>query len=1030
MSDIMVPVKFNKLLNWIINEYKNEKTIFGIPETKFYKKVDPTTFDLFGEKCETAIGPAAGPHTQSTQNIVAAYLTGSRFFELKTVQILDELDIEKPCIAADDEGYNTEWSTELTVEQAYNEYVKAWFLIHILNEMFGLSGIDERAFIFNMSVGYDLKGIKSPKIDNFIEDLKDASANSIFQQCKKDLKEAVTSGKLPKISNPDFIEKISPKISNSITLSTMHGCPPEDQEAICKYFLSEKKLHTFVKLNPTLHGYEYVKNVFENAGFDHITLKEESFTNDMQYPAAVAMLHTLFDFAVDRNLTFGVKLSNTLAVKNDQGKLPTDEMYMSGRTLYPLTINLAKRLTEEFKGKLIISYSGGANYFNIKDIFETGIRPITMATELLKPGGYARVTQIAELLNEPMKNVPPETINLSKLSTLANDALNNPRYNKAYKSDAPMKIEQKLPITDCFIAPCTIGCPINQDVPEYIRLIGEKRYHEALELIISKNPLPFITGFICDHKCMLKCVRNDYEEPILIRELKRIAAEKGFDDFLKNMKTPKQDKNVKVAVIGAGPAGLSSAFFLAREGFDVTIFDKSNYPGGTVAHTIPGFRLPDWAIENDIKLIKKMGVKFELNSSDKIKIENFKSAGFKYVNLAIGAMNSIKLKIKGDQGKVFSAIKFLQDFNSSVDSLNIGKNVAVIGGGNSAMDSARAAKRVPGVKNVYILYRRTIKEMPADREELEFAKEDGVIFKELVNPVSIDKAALKCQIMKLGNKDSSGRRKPIPVDGEFKEFKVDSVLSAIGETVDHDILTKNKINVKDWKIQVDEYNETSIENVYISGDAYLGPSTVVESIADAKKVDAGILTKEHSSLDLEKADLFKFNEANRREEVELKKAVIVQTKEETLEYERCLECNFICNKCVEVCPNRANLAIAVASEKFANVNQIIHLDGLCNECGNCETFCPYDGAPYKDKFTLFWSKQDFNQSKNDGFILKSVKDTVAFNVRMQDKEICAEFDQKGKIVGCEDVCRFENKEECHSVLELIWATWYNHNYLF
>ncbi|MCD4796004.1 MAG: putative selenate reductase subunit YgfK, partial [Candidatus Cloacimonetes bacterium] len=414
MSDIMIPVEFRKLLNWILAEYKEEKTIFGIPEIKFYKKSDTTAFDFFGEKCETPIGPAAGPHTQSTPNIIAAYLTGSRFFELKTVQILDELDIEKPCIEATDEGYNTEWSTELTVTQAYGEYVKAWFLLHVLNKMFGLSKLDERAFIFNMSVGYDIKGIKSPKIDKFIEELKDASGNEVFQQCKKELKEAIKSGKIPNITDAEFVETISPKISNSITLSTMHGCPPEDQEAICKYFISEKKMHTFVKLNPTLHGYEYVKNVFEKAGYDHITLKEESFTHDMQYPAAVKMLHTLIDFAEKHSIQFGVKLSNTLAVKNDLGMLPTDEMYMSGRTLYPLTINLARKLSEEFDGKLPISYSGGADYFNIKDIFETGIRPITMATNLLKPGGYSRLTQIAELLDSSMQDIPSEIIDLEK----------------------------------------------------------------------------------------------------------------------------------------------------------------------------------------------------------------------------------------------------------------------------------------------------------------------------------------------------------------------------------------------------------------------------------------------------------------------------------------------------------------------------------------------------------------------------------------------------------------------------------------
>ncbi|MEA2095187.1 MAG: putative selenate reductase subunit YgfK [Candidatus Cloacimonadota bacterium] len=1028
MSDIMQPVKFKKLLNWILKEYEKDKTIFGIPESKFYKKNNTTTFDLFGEKCETPIGPAAGPHTQSTPNIVVAYLTGSRFFELKTVQILDELDIEKPCIEAGDEGYNTEWSTELTVNQAYAEYIKAWFLVHLMNEMFGLSKINERAFIFNMSVGYDLKGIKSPKIDNFIEELKDASKNKVFQQCKTELKETIKAGKISNITDPKFVETISPKISNSITLSTMHGCPPEDQEAICKYFISEKKMHTFVKLNPTLHGYEYVKDVFEKAGFDHITLKEESFTHDMQYEPAVEMLHTLADFAKQHGVQFGVKLSNTLAVKNDQGMLPTDEMYMSGRTLYPLTINLAKKLTEEFNGNLPISYSGGANYSNIKEIFNTGIRPITMATELLKPGGYSRLTQIAELLDDSMQQIPSNIINLGKLTDVANDALTNKLYKKDYKSDAPMKIDQKLPVTDCFIAPCTIGCPINQDIPEYIRLVGEKRYEEALELIVSKNPLPFITGFICDHNCMLKCVRNDYEEPVLIREMKRIAAENGFDDFLKNMKISKTTINTKVAVIGAGPAGLSSAYFLAREGFDVTIFDSADKPGGTVTNTIPGFRIPSWAIDNDIKLIKNMGVKFKMNSNADFNVAQLKKDGFKYINIAIGAMNSRMLKVEGDQDKVLSAIKFLKNFNADVNALDIGENVAVVGGGNSAMDSARAAKRVPGVKNVYVIYRRTIKQMPADREELEFAMKDGIEFNELVNPASFQNGILKCQVMKLGEKDDSGRRRPIPVEGKFEDFKIDTVLSAIGEIVDYNILEKNKIEVKNWNITIDKYNETNIENVFVSGDALLGPATVVEAIAEGQKITNGILKKEDISMHRVEAENFKFDGNKRLLEIADKKAVIASTKEEMDEPNRCLECNIVCNKCVEVCPNRANVAIYINSDKFKDINQILHIDGLCNECGNCETFCPYDGAPYKDKFTLFWTEKDFNDSKNDGFLLIN-EDIVEFKVRLADQIFNARFGKNGEIIGFEEICKDENKDECWEMLEIIRTVWKNYNYL-
>jgi len=756
----------------------------------------------------------------------------------------------------------------------------------------------------------------------------------------------------------------------------------------------------------------------------------------MQYEPAIKMLHSLVDFAKKYNVQFGVKLSNTLAVKNDQGMLPTDEMYMSGRALYPLTINLAKKLSEEFNGELPISYSGGANYLNIKEIFETGIRPITMATEILKPGGYKRLTQIAELLDSSMKDLPSKKIDLNKLTKVADNALEDVKYSKDYKSDIPMKTDKKLGMLDCFVAPCVEGCPINQDVPEYIRLIGEERYLEAFELILSKNPLPHITGYICDHNCMFKCVRNDYEEPVLIRELKRVAAEKGYDKYLEKMKLDVASTGIKVAVIGAGPAGLASAYFLARQGFNVTIFDKTDKPGGTVTHTIPGFRIPKWAIDNDIELIKRMGVNFEFNANEKIDINNLKANGFKYINLSIGAWKSRILPLEGDTSKVYGAIKFLQDWNHDKNSVDLGKNVAVVGGGNSAMDGARAAKQTPGVENVYIIYRRTIKQMPADREELDQAVKDGVIFKELINPVSYNNGLLKCQVMELGEPDASGRKRPVPVKGKFIEMQIDSVLSAIGELVDYDVLKDNGINVDNkGNIEVNEYKETNVENVFIAGDAYRGPSTVVESIADGQTVTNGILAKEGISLQRVNPEDYSFDYQTRIKDIRSKKGVVNPTietltndKEVSAETKRCLECNFICNKCVEVCPNRANIAIKVPG--FENENQILHLDGLCNECGNCETFCPYDGAPYKDKFTLFWCEEDMKVNANNGFLLTSEDNDVAFKVRINDKNYMVTFDNDGKILNCKSENDIDQKAEFDSLMNIIWWTYKNHNFLF
>jgi len=182
MSDIMRSIPFNKLVNWILEEYDTNNTILGITKEKFFRKTGNGQIELFGGKLDTPVGPAAGPNTQLAQNIVAAYLSGSRFFELKTVQILDKLEFPKPCILAEDECYNTEWSTELSIEAAFEEYVKGWFLIHVLQKEIFQS--DQAFFVFNMSVGYDLEGIKSDKVNKFIEGLKDASDTKIFQECK------------------------------------------------------------------------------------------------------------------------------------------------------------------------------------------------------------------------------------------------------------------------------------------------------------------------------------------------------------------------------------------------------------------------------------------------------------------------------------------------------------------------------------------------------------------------------------------------------------------------------------------------------------------------------------------------------------------------------------------------------------------------------------------------------------------------------------------------------------------------------
>ncbi len=1051
MSDKMQPVQFGKLLEWIFQEYARRQEIFGIHSTKFYRVNKQSKRSILGEALELPLGPAAGPHTQLAQNIISAYLAGGRFFELKTVQKLDRLEIDKPCIDARDEGYNVEWSQELTLEQSYAEYVKAWLVLHVLKAAFGLSDTGERGFVFNMSVGYDLEGIKTPAMNDFIDGLMDASENKTFFSLKTQLlaflqgdiflqflTDSNEDRKITAEQMQDVADKISPRISGSVTLSTMHGCPPQEIESICKYLISEKQLHTYVKLNPTLLGYGDVNKILSDLGYRYMQLDEESFSHDLQFEDAVPMLKRLREFAGKHSREFGIKLSNTLGMNNHARQLPAEQMYMSGRSLFPLTINLAHRLASALDGDIRISYSGGADAHNIADILATGISPVTLVTDLLKPGGYSRLHQMAELVDNSWNSdsVPFGKIDLELLKEIALKSLLDIHYRKEKREIDTIKIPKKLPQFDCYISPCQEACPIHQDVAEYIGLVEEGRFAEAFEVIVSKNPLPHITGYICDHQCMNHCTRWDYDDPVLIRDMKKEAAEQGFELYLKNFRKPAASgkKQARAAIIGAGPSGLAAANFLAKAGLDVTVFEQTDRAGGTVQHVIPGFRLPQSAIDRDIEFVKQHGVKFQFGTDGSFSVQQLKAEGFKYIYIAIGAPLSNALRISNAEN-IYDAIEFLAAFNHK-ESPRLGKQVAVIGGGNSAMDGARAALRCEGVEQVSIIYRRTKEFMPADREEFDAAVNEGVRFRELLLPVEFRDGVLKCQKMALGEMGVDGRRKVVPIENAFEDFPVNTVISAIGEHVDLDILQKNLLIANgDNSIRVTEdSNETLLENVFIGGDALRGPSTVVESIADGKKAAEAIIRKEGVSTgpppDLNRL----FDNQKRISELRRKRGYILPEEAENSRREasRCLTCNLVCNKCVEVCPNRANVAIPLSGNgsQFSDMFQILHLDGLCNECGNCETFCPYSGSPYKDKITLFWNEVDFEGSSNDGFFLKKAtpEGKYAFRVRF-NKQVGDVIFDPAKNIAKLTLDKKIHQRESKDFLELIKAVVRDYSYL-
>ncbi|MFN8133826.1 MAG: hypothetical protein U0Z17_00830 [Bacteroidales bacterium] len=342
-STAFSPISVRKLFTLIETEYSTRKEIFGIPEKLFFQpeKYESLSMEMFGQNLDSPIGVAAGPHTQMAQNIISAWLCGARYIELKTIQTLDELEISKPCIDMQDEGYNCEWSQELRIQESFDEYLKAWVLIHLLQHKLGLNHQQGRGFIFNMSIGYNFEGIQKENVQWFLKSMKNCSEEKL--RIINELLPAYTG--LANIEIPDCI-------SNNITLSTMHGCPPDEIEKIGHYLLKEKKLHTLIKLNPTLLGKKELRDILNNRlGFKN-TIPDIAFEHDLKYPDAIGIIQRLRQTADSEGLFFGVKLTNTLESVNHKNVFPAQEqmMYMSGRALHPISVNVARKLEMNSKG--------------------------------------------------------------------------------------------------------------------------------------------------------------------------------------------------------------------------------------------------------------------------------------------------------------------------------------------------------------------------------------------------------------------------------------------------------------------------------------------------------------------------------------------------------------------------------------------------------------------------------------------------------------------------------------------------------
>jgi NADPH-dependent glutamate synthase beta subunit-like oxidoreductase len=1093
-----------QLTDWVFTELDEKDSIFGIPRASFFVPHADDRFRIenYGVTLDTPFGVAAGPHTQMAQNIIVAWLVGARFIELKTVQTLDELDVNKPCIDIEDEGYNVEWSQELKGYESFDEYLRAWVLIHALHRKLGFPGTAP-GMIFNMSVGYNLEGILNPNVQWYL-DVMDDSSEYIGSYVD------IVAQRYEGVRDID----IPVQLSNTMTLSTMHGCPPEEIEQISTYLLSERGLNTSVKCNPTLLGAERVRGIInDELGFDDVVIPDEAFGHDLKYVDAVPMFHNLKRIAAAEGVTFGLKLSNTLEVENHRVVFPDDDMmYMSGRALHAVTTNLALRLSEEFRGDMLLSFAGGADAFNVSDLLRSGMTTITVCSDLLKTGGYLRMPQYIEELNlhldkagatsiadfagrtalsehhftmfaemlaltmfedtgvefslddahalsvylagewdRPIPGVVHDwaiengyegtrahdlvaitmrTLARVNLRGYAHGVQDDWRYrNASFRMDRS-KTSRSLGLFDCIEAPCVDECPVSQNVPAYMRAVREGRFDDAVEITRADNPVPSILGRVCDHLCENTCIRTHLDQPLAIRDMKRfIMSHEAWPRVPEGTSTV----DTKVAIIGAGPAGIAAGQELGKAGISATIFESHAYAGGMVGGAIPEYRLPQHEIDKDVAVLAEVGVEILYNQTAgrDFTLDDLRDQGFDRVFIAVGAQLPKYLGVEGEDATgVLDALSFLRSVREN-DPIPVGPRVGVIGAGDTAMDCVRSAWRV-GATDVSLIYRRSKDQMPADPEEIHACIEEGIDIVEMTSPHSLHvendtlHGLIATKTEYRGDRDASGRKIPHDVpDSEF-EIPLDTLILAISQ---HSLLDFFGSDAPELTsrgyIAVDpESLESSVKGVYAGGDvAADGPSSIVKAAADGKAAATSIITSVLGAAEVAVEEMPTTDDlgaliqrrAHREYRVPAKftpltvrnnfnETMLMYTaREAQTEASRCVDCDTICSLCVGVCPNLALMTyqtdawsaklpdftvhsgVLVESSRTTfsidQPHQIAVLTDFCNECGNCVTSCPTSGKPYEDKPRLYLNQEEFEGQSDNAFMVTKMGDATVVYAR-------------------------------------------------
>jgi putative selenate reductase len=570
---------------------------------------------------------------------------------------------------------------------------------------------------------------------------------------------------------------------------------------------------------------------------------------------------------------------------------------------------------------------------------------------------------------------------------------------------------------------------VDQKVPQYMAVVREGDFDSAVVLARQDNPIPTILGHVCDHLCEHTCIRTHYDEPLAIRHIKRFIMEREGAPGGPEDQAP---ADLAVAVIGAGPAGLGTASELAAAGASVTVFERHPYPGGMVGGAIPTYRLPQRSIDTDIARLDLLGVEFRygVQAGVDFTLADLRAEGFGPVVVAVGAQLAKRLGLDGeDAAGVLDGISFLRSVREGRP-LPLGDRVAVIGAGDTAMDCARTAWRLGA--EVSILYRRTIDQMPADREEIVALLEEGIEVVELAVPTALRVedgrlAGITCVRMEYrGDRDPSGRKIPHEVEDSHFDLPFDTMLLAISQHAVLDFFGDRvpDLTPRGYLATDPETLETSIPGVYAGGDAGShGPASIVIAAADGKAMAGAIMARSalphgaaaepHRPPD-DPAGLLA-RRAHREYRVPVRElpvaerrsfdtAVLSYTPEEAMrEASRCLDCHELCSICVGVCPNLAIVTYASAPFEAAvpsvafegggfavegstpfrvdQALQVAVLTDFCNECGNCVTFCPTAGAPYRDKPRLYLHRGDFEAQEENAFMLLRGEDAAVLEGR-------------------------------------------------